>query len=184
MLVLTVQKFKHLRKMYNNMYKPNITKSDYAYLSPRYTKAYKTVLDRLADKTDFDYVDGLDSCIWGWVKNPYLDFYKNLNMLYDKNDKLYAVFCEIDERDMVLSDYDKFTNYTEGISDDTNFIIESFSESKCIQCSFWNLSPKNIKLVIDLDRLNSNNFIREMWCERLNDKSYLLSKDFSRVIYA
>lgn len=186
MMVLTVQRYKRIQQMYRNSYNPDFSKSRFATLSPRYTRCYKTILKRLAEKTDRYYIDGLDTCMWGWVRNAYLDFYtKSIfpsNKYLSKQDRYYAVFCDIPEEEMVLTDYDKYCNYVEGISNNLDFFVEDFTKSECIQCSFWNLSPDRIRLIIDVDNLKSNNLLNELCNERLNDKSFIFSRDYQKVL--
>lgn len=186
MMVLTIQRYKHIQKMYRNSYIPDFSKSRFAYLSPRYTKCYKTILKQLAEKTDRYYIDGLDTCMWGWVRNAYLDFYnKSLfpsNKYLKKQDRYYAVFCDIPEDEMVLTDYDKYCDYLEGNTNSLDFFVKDFSKSECIQCSFWDLSPDKIKLIIDVDNLKSNNFINEIFNERLNDKRFMFSSDYQKML--
>lgn len=186
MLVLTVQRYKRIQQIYRNSYVPDFMQSRFATLSPRYTRCYKTILKRLAEKTDREYIDGLDTCMWGWVRNAYLDFYNNpmylSNKYLKKSEKFYAVFCDIPEDEMVLTDYDKYCEYVEGKRNSTDFFVEDFTKSECIQCSFWNLSSDRIKLIIDMDNLKSNNFINEIYNERMNDKSFVFSRDYQKML--
>ncbi len=186
MLVLTIQRYKHIQQIYHGSYVPDFTKSSFANLSPRYTRCYKTVLKRLAEKTDRYYIEGLDSCIWGWVRNPYVDFHKKSislpNKYLRKQDRLYAMFCDVPEDEMVLTDYDKYCNYVEGNSDSMDFFVKDFRQSECIQCSFWGIEPDNIKLIIDIDNLTSGNFINEIYNERLNDTRFVFSDVYRKLL--
>lgn len=182
MMVLTVQRYSEIVKAYSNIgYVPEFSKSPYAYLSPRFTKGYMTVLDELAKKTNERYIEGIDTCIWGWVNNPFLGFYPN-NSGKSKSERLYAVFCNIDERNLVMTDYDKFCNYVQGYSESKDFFVKDFKYGDCVQCSFWKLKYSDISLVVDLDMLKSNNFIQEIYNGRMNDVSYMFKPSYRKFI--
>ena len=181
MMVLTVQKYKFLQEIYRGGYIPNISKSPYAYLTPRYTKGYSTILSELSKKTGRYYIEGIDSCRWGWVRNPFLGFY-NFNRGKKLEDRLYAVFCNINEEDLVMSDYDKFMQYIDGDVSKPDFMLDDFVKGECIQCSFWNLSCKDIFLIVDLDNVKTGNFISDMYDERINDKSFIFNNKYQRFL--
>ena len=140
MLVLTVQSYRNIQKIYNESYIPDLRKSRYAYLSTRYLRGYMYNIESLSKKTGISYRYGLDSCMWGWVKNPYLPFYYNSGNIPFK-DRMYAVFFEIDESESVLSDYDKYCRYVENESNE-NFFIDSVDQADCVQCCFWGINPE------------------------------------------
>lgn len=181
MMVLTVQRFKFLQQIYRGEYVPNISKSPYAYLSPRYTRGYDIVLSELSRKTGRYYMSGVDSCMWGWVRNPYIDFY-TFNRGKSPEDKLYAVFCNVREEDMVMSDYDRFMDYVNGDVNRPDFILDDFVKGECIQCSFWNLSSKNITLIVDLDNIKTGNFVSDMYDERMNDRRFIFNDKYQKFL--
>lgn len=184
MLVLTVQKYSILQQVYSKHgYFPNFEKSECAFLSPKYTKGYQEILKSLSDKTCKDYVKGVDSCMWGWVKEPFLGFYPS-NVGKSQKDRLYAVFCNIPEEDMVLSDYDKFCDYIEGYSNRKDFVIDNIKDAECVQCSFWRLQPENIQIVMDIDNLKSSTLLYEMSDaprERVRDVSFIFDYRFQQM---
>lgn len=155
MLVLTVQKYSVLRQVYSKEgYTPSFWKSTNAFLSPLYTKGYKIVLEELFWKTNAAFNFGEDSCIWGWVSNPFLGYYNN-RVFDGQDDALYAVIVDVSEDDMVFTDYDKYVEYIEGESGDEGFFIDDAHAfgSKCVQCSFLNITPSNIEGIAGLDCL-------------------------------
>lgn len=149
MLVLTIQRKEILEKILNNSYNVNIWKSPYAFQSVRFTEGYSIILDKLQEKIGAPMLEG-ESCYWGWIKNPYIDFFAK-----DADDYV-ALFVDVPENQMVFSDYDKYTDYVLEESTDKDFILTSdkVRSSSCIQCSFWNLRPENIKLSVPLSMLN------------------------------
>ena len=76
MLVLTVQSYRNIQKIYNESYIPDLRKSRYAYLSTRYLRGYMYNIESLSKKTGIGYRYGLDSCMWGWGKKP--DIYHSI----------------------------------------------------------------------------------------------------------
>lgn len=173
MLVLTVQSYRNIQKIYNESYIPDLRKSRYAYLSTRYLRGYMYNIESLSKKTGIGYRYGLDSCMWGWVKNPYLPFYYNSGNIPFK-DRMYAVFFELNESESVLSDYDKYCRYVENESNE-NFFIDSVDQADCVQCCFWGINPKNIKLIVELDKLRGTNISEMLNCNKLNDSKFLFN---------
>lgn len=150
MLVLTIQRKEILEKILNKTYHVNLWQSPFAYQSIRFTEGYNIILNKLQDKAGVPLLEG-ESCFWGWVKNPYIDFFA-----YDK-DKYVALFVDIPKSQLVLSDYDKYTDYVLENSYDNDFILDSSKPlPECVQCSFLHLKPENIKLTVPLDMLNKD----------------------------
>lgn len=150
MLVLTIQRRDIVGKILNGTYHVNLWQSPYVYQSIRFTEGYNKILNELERKTKTSLIDG-ESCYWGWVKNPYIDFFN-----YNK-DEYVALFVDIPKSEMVFSDYDKYTDYVLENSNETDFIVESITDSvpsDCVQCSFLSLDPSNIKLTVPLSMLN------------------------------
>lgn len=172
MLVLTVQTRDVVERILSGeKYTPDFSKSTYAYLSPRFTKAYNKTLKELSRKTKKYYTMGVDSCIWGWVGKPFLDFYAIESG--SKNSGKYAVFCEIDEKDLVFSDYDKYSDYIEGYTDSLDFMVSEVSNDACIQCAFWSLSKRNIVSIVELNSIGIK--------YRLSDKADYETKTVSDI---
>lgn len=151
MLVLTVQRNERIKQMFTEGYTPDFSKSRYAFLSPNHTRGYAEVLKELSKKTDKDFRYGVDSCFWGWVKNPYYDFYPS-NEGKSEEDTLFAIVLDVPDEELVLSDYDKFCNFIER-GGDRNFIIDRVEGADCIQCSFWNIDTSRVQAIINLDML-------------------------------
>lgn len=150
MLVLTIQRKDIVGKILNNTYHVNLWQSPYVYQSIRFTEGYNKILYELEKRNKTSLMDG-ESCYWGWVKNPYIDFFS-----YDK-DNYIALFVDVPESEMVFSDYDKYTDYVLENSNEKDFILSSKdSKADCIQCSFLYLNPENIKLTVPLNMLNKN----------------------------
>ena len=96
MLILSIQEYKHVQMVYSTGYTPNILYSEYTYLSPRYTESYMKMAEELFKK---DGTGNPLSFFWGWVKNPYLDFYA----LKGTKDKV-GLFVEVPENRVLVSD--------------------------------------------------------------------------------
>ena len=150
MLVLTIQRKDIVNKILNNTYHVNLWQSPYVYQSIKFTEGYNKILHELERKTKTPLMDG-ESCYWGWVKNPYIDFFN-----YDKNNYV-ALFVDIPKSQMIFSDYDKYTDYVLENSTEDDFILNSSKDMpSCVQCSFLRLNPMNIKLTVPLDMLNKD----------------------------
>ena len=50
MLILTIQDLKHIEMVYSTGYTPDPLKSEYIFLSTRYTKAYNLMMEKLYQK--------------------------------------------------------------------------------------------------------------------------------------
>lgn len=142
MLILTVQKYKHIQMVYSSGYTPDLRQSEYVFLSPRYTKAYEVMAEELLKKDSTGYPL---SFFWGWAKNPYLDFYR-----YKDRKDLVGVFVEVSKKKLVLSDYDKYCAYLE---EESNILDLSNLNGDCLQAIFRDLTPVNIKSVVSLNSL-------------------------------
>lgn len=152
MLVLTVQRYERIKQMYSKEgYTPDFTKSRYAFLSPNHTRGYGKILKELSRKTGKAFRYGVDSCMWGWVKSPYLKFFPT-NEGKSEDDTLYALVVEVPDEELVLSDYDKFCDYIDG-GVHTEFIINDIRDADCVQCSFWNIDTSKVQAIINLDML-------------------------------
>ena len=152
MLVLTIQKQKVVEKICKGEYSANYWMSDFAFQSVRFAMGYSMVKEKLSEKTGSDYLES-DTPYWGWVLNPYFDFFKVKSCF----GKYSCMFVEVPKEELVFSDYDLYTDFVLGNSDDCNFFLESipYGSNKCVQCSFMNLSKDRVKAVVPLDKLES-----------------------------
>ena len=142
MLILTIQKYKHMQMVYSSGYTPELSHSEYAFLSPRYTEAYMKMAEELYKKNP---TSNPTSFYWGWAKNPYLDFYK-----YKERGNLVGAFVEVPKRKVVVSDYDGYCAYIEEESDTLDL---GNINGECLQAIFNRVSPSNIKSVVNLNTL-------------------------------
>ena len=151
MLVLTIQKKEVIDKIYKGSYRVNMWKSEYAFASPRFTKGYNIIKSNLVRKTG-SFMLTSDSCYWGWVCNPFYSFF-DLKRMYNE---YYAVFVDIPEEELVLSDYDKYTSFVLEESDSEDFMVEEVlpGDTRCIQCSFKELNPEDIVFISDISILS------------------------------
>lgn len=144
MLVLSFQKVNIAKKISNGLYKPTIAKSDFATSSVEFSIGYNKVLSSLRELST-DYMRG-DSCIWAWVSNPD----ELMTQVLISEDKV-AMYLDVEESKIVYSDYDKYTKFVQGESDDSNFIITDLDKAKadgiCIQCSFMLSAIKRVVAV-------------------------------------
>lgn len=141
MLILSIQEYKHVQMVYSTGYTPNILYSEYVYLSPRYTEAYMKMAEELFKK---DGTGDPLSFFWGWVKNPYLDFYA-LKGIRNK----VGLFIEVPENRVVVSDYDMYCAYLD--EEVSHLTLENHGQ--CLQGVFKKISPSNIISVVDLKDL-------------------------------
>lgn len=143
MLILTIQDLKHIEMVYSTGYTPDPLKSEYIFLSTRYTKAYNLMMEKLYQK---DPSGKVESFFWGWVKNPYLPFYKWKNL----SNKV-GVFLDIPEDKVVISDYDSYCEY---LDEEVNELSLTGTQ-ECLQGVFRRIRPCNIKSIVPADYLLS-----------------------------
>lgn len=145
MLVLTVQKKAYAKDILQGVYQPDLWKSDFALLSTRFMRCYQRVLKRLDKKLSYS-LSATDSCYWGWVTTPFYG-------MYGLREGYVAIFTEIEDSSIVLSDYDKYTDYVHGATNKMNFFVSGIEgkQNKCIQASFRGIGK--IKLVVELDKI-------------------------------
>lgn len=154
MLILTIQERSVVDAIKKGTYKPNFWKSKFSCMSVEFTKGYAKILSRLKEKTGA-YLSDSDSCLWGWAKAPYIRFH---TATPDWKENSVAVFAEVPDSEVVLSDFDVFSEYVLGESDREDYILDNFpdDENMCVQCSFLNIKPENILLEVDMSRLIGN----------------------------
>ena len=144
MLVLTVQKKSIAQKMLSGEYKANFWKSDFACVSPNYTRGY-AVLSREVSLVEEGYIDGVDSPVWFWAGIPFLGFYRGY-----VGEPLVAVFMDVPVERLVFSDYSGFEAYVNGSSGCMDFMISrcdvrgKIREGCCVQACAGRVSPGNI----------------------------------------
>lgn len=182
MLVLTVQNYSVLSQVYSREgYTPSFWKSTNAFLSPRYTNGYKKVIERLSTKKGQAFNFGDTSCIWSWVQNPFIGYYKG--MRYFDDGVSYAVIADVPVEDMVFTDYDRYADYAECESDDCDFFldVEDF-EDRCVQGSFFRLTSKMIEGVASLDCILdcSDDMSDVITTVYQNDISYVFSESLKK----
>lgn len=130
MLILTFQKRDIVSKILSGVYSVDLRKSEFAYSTVRFTKAYSIILKMLKKKNPNMMVG--EGCLWGWVSNPDENMVKNyLNKGY------VAMYVDVDKSKCVFSDYDMYTDYAQECTDNNKFILSTTKNpSRCIQCSF------------------------------------------------
>lgn len=154
MLVLTVQKESVVQMIKSGMYYPNFWLSEFSCMTTRFTEAYKYLRDALSKKIGKSYLES-DFCMWGWVANPFVLFH---TVQVDWQNMV-ALFLDIPEDGVVFSDYDMFTSYVWGESNDGSFVIEDFPEAmqevdkRCVQCVFDTIRPSDIVYEVNLGSL-------------------------------
>ena len=177
MLILSVQSFKHIQMVYSSGYTPDLYKSDYVFLSPRYMLAYNFMAKELYKKDS----SGLyNSFFWGWVKNPYLDFYR-----FKKTSDLVGVFIEIPDNRVVVSNYDEYCAYLEEEVD----TLSLKSDGACLQGVFRKIKPAEIKSIIKLDTLlrlyrNEVTDLESLYKQSLNKDIKVYTDTFSLPDYS
>lgn len=187
MMILTVQDYSVIEGIIDNTYMPNFMKSSYACLSIRFTKAYLKILTELSKKTGRSYQYGVDTCMWGWANSPYLPLHKRNGFLKGIKKRKYAVFVEVPDEELVLSEYSCFCGYVQGDFQSDDFLVKDEISwiMDYIQCSFWNINPRNIKLIVDLDKIESGYSVEDLYeLNKLNDVSYLFDKRAYELLYA
>lgn len=184
MLVLTFQDKGVLRKLQKGCYFPSLMKSEYAHASVEFTMGYNKILNELS-KIDYSLLEG-DSCLWAWVHSPA----DEMVQLLVSEDKV-AIYMDVDEKKVVFSDYDKYTNFVLGDSDDMDFILDDVEDididGMCIQCSF---TPSAIKRIVTVYTCGSfvvyPEISRCMYYQMLSSNVSAFNKtiyDKTRVIY-
>lgn len=130
MLVMTIQKDIVAEKILNTkgIYLGDISKSSYAYLSPRYTIGYKNFSTMLNKKTGI-----LSDCpIFGWSGSPCLES-------IDYTGNRCALFLDVPIDCCVFSGYDTYCDYLDGrkrFSDcilDTGSALWESAKGNCVQ---------------------------------------------------
>lgn len=151
MLVLTVKSKETYQGILDGTFKLDFWKSRYAFLNTRFTEEYLKMNKILYNKL------GLAESVktthfWGWSQNPFLEFYKS-------GGEAVAIFIEIPEKDMVFSLYDLYTSYCLEESENSNHLVEidEVKDNDCVQCAFREITPENVKLVVDLGMLKGLN---------------------------
>lgn len=140
MLVMTIQKnvvAERILDTVNGVYLGDITKSNYAYLSPRYTLGYNNFNVLLNQKRKL----WVNCPIFGWAGSPCVE-----SIDYVSN--RCAIFLDVPTEYCVFSDYDKYCDYLEGtcrfsecLIDEGTALWES-AKGSCIQvCMGW-IDPK------------------------------------------
>lgn len=181
MFLMTVQNEKVVKEIMKSKYKPCFWESKFAFQSERFLSAYNLIIEELHKKLKKQKgKTKYDSCMWGWVNKPFIDFHlKHLGK--KSNKKLYAIFCNIPEKKMVFSDFDKYSDYLDGKTVDS-FMVENFEsgDTRCLQCSFEYLLPENISTIIDVEDLKGleKDSLDEMW---MKTKRKNLVRKFSTV---
>lgn len=186
MLVLTVQEYPVLEAVYQGTYKPNFMLSSFACSSAGFSKAYLKVLSELSKKTGRSFQYGLDSCMWGWVRYPYLPLHRK-NGFRRYNKRKYAVFVDIPEKDMVLTDYEEFCMYINRDAEEKDILLGNREHllSVYTQCSFWDLDPRDIKLIVDIDELQPHKSVEELYeLNKLRDSRYLFDNRVVSLMFA
>lgn len=144
LLVLTFQKSSVAKSISEGIYHVELNKSPFAFSSLRFTMGYKRVLKALKEKINILPDEG---CIWGWVSSPSAEMVKN----YLRKGYV-AMYIDVNPEKCVLSDYEKFTDYVVGDTQDNDFIKEDIKDNKhCVQCSFTVDSILGIRAVCDTD---------------------------------
>lgn len=143
MLILSIQYKKHIQMVYSSGYTPDINKSEYIHLSPQYSFAYNIMASKLYDKDNTGYYG---SFWWGWVKNPYLDFYRIKNVK-----SRVGVFLNVPDDKVVVSNYDLYCEYLEERTEK----LQLSKEGDCLQGVFRKICPSNILSVVELKDLIS-----------------------------
>ena len=141
MLILSVQYKKHIQMVYSSGYTPDANRSEYIHLSPQYSFAYNTMASRLYEK---DKEGNYNSFWWGWVKNPYLDFYR----LKGVRSRV-GVFLNIPDDKVIVSDYDLYCDFLEERTKSLHLV----DEGDCLQGVFRSINPNNILSVVELKDL-------------------------------
>lgn len=185
MMVLTVQDYPVVKKILEGSYYPQFMLSSYACSSTRFTKAYAKVLLELSHKTEENFSYGLDSCMWGWCNYPYMPLHKS-NGLKGYAKRKYGIFCEVPESTAIFSNYDAFCGYIEGYFDNpSRFLLKRNDYDRYVQCSFWRVNPNSIQLIVDLDNLQRNMTVEELYeTNKLRDVRYLFDSRVANLLYA
>lgn len=171
MLVVSMQKYSIVQEILEGRYNPSFLESPYACMSAGYTECYRRVLDALSDRTGWEYLYGVESCMWGWVGVPYLPLHGK-NWFRRQSNKVYAIFAEIDEKAMVFSDYAKYCASAEGRG--TGDFILDRPQGGVVQCSFWRIHPVDVLRVVDCDRLVRGLNVQELYERtKLDDAGYM-----------
>lgn len=150
MLVLTAQKYSVIEGIFSDSYVPNFWMSNSMFLSPRHTNGYKMHLEKLEDKCSCDNLIGM---YWCWVDNPYFNFYEK-NYTKPLSERLLGCFVRVNDNDLVVSDYDLYTDYLEGRRD-CNFFksTEDIGTGRCLQGVISGIDKHSIVSIVDLDFL-------------------------------
>lgn len=168
MLVLTIQDIKNAEMLYTTGYTPNLLKSEYPFLAPRYARGYDFMMKKLYEKDPFGKVE---SFYWGWVKNPYLPFHR-----FKHIENKVGIFLDVPPSKIVISDYDKYCEYLE---DETpELVLEG--DNDCLQGVFRRIQIQNIRSVIPAKNLLQlyDNGIEDIMKLYINSKN----KDISKVL--
>ena len=152
MLVLSAQKYSTIKSIFNDSYIPNLWMSDNMFLSPKYTQGYSQHIKMLEKKCGVQRTVA-NGMYWCWVDNPYFSFYEK-NWSKSLNDRLFACFIEIDEKDLVISDYDEYCDFINGEFSGNFFkSVDNIGMGECLQGVFCNLDKHAIKSIVDMDYL-------------------------------
>lgn len=186
MMVLSVQEYPVVKGILDRSYSPNFIESSYACSSIRFTKAYFKILLELSKKTGREFRYGFDSCMWGWVNVPFLPLHRK-NGFKGYSKRKYAIFVEVPEQELVFSEYNLFCDYVNEQKDYDGFILDNFFYQffDHVQCSFWNIDPARIHLIVDIDCLEKGYSVEELYeGNKLNDVSYLFDERAYELMFA
>lgn len=150
MIILSIQRKEIADIMRSGNYRASLWESSYAFLSPRFTEGYNIINNAVRKRSGKIYSED-ESCIWGWVLNPFIDFF-TFNGYLNPNEYV-ALFIEVPDNEVVISDYDLFNSFVQGDISGEDFIISDLSgvpKDSCLQCSFAGVSPNSIKLEVPL----------------------------------
>lgn len=151
MLVLTAQKYSVIEDIFNDSYVPDVWMSNSMFLSPRHTQGYKKHIEQLEAKTGMP----CGGMYWCWVDNPYFSFYEK-NYLKPLKERMLACFVRVDEKDLVISDYDDYCNFLDGRKVNDFFVdVSDIGTGRCLQGVFNRLDKHSIASIVDLDFLAS-----------------------------
>lgn len=142
--LVTIQEKKLLPSILKGEYKPEYSKS-YASEDVVSSLSYKYMLQRLTRKTGKTTVNKKDTCIWSWYQNPFLSHHKTIK----KNiDDLVAITFEIDDKDVLFSDFDKWCEmFIQGRCVESVVDLEDIKPNQCIQAVVWGIPVKGIKSI-------------------------------------
>ena len=102
----------------------------------------------LSAKTHRSYIDGIDTCIWAWYKNPY---FENQLGLGSKLDDLVVIEFVIDSNEVVFSNFDIWNEMY--LSEDFNssiINIDDIGKDMCVQAVVWGIPRSSIVSICSL----------------------------------